>query len=362
MGRKKTVEANSDAPIDVLSQLESQLEDKFGEGIFSTCQSIRERNKTIIPIGPVLNRLAGGGITSGSWSVFTGAPKIGKTTSALCAAANAQKVEYGYLDPLTGVRRGRRVYYGDIEGRLKSRDLSGIPGLNTDPEWFRIIGSTPDKTLSAEDFLFALDLVIKTDPGAFVIIDSISLLAEERRLAEYGVQTRGGQAKAVSDFCARNATVVPVKDTIVIAITHQISNTSGYGPSTIEKTPSSLRYAVDAKFKGTRVEAWTNGQDDEPHGQIITWVCECSALRGPGRKGQSYIRYGSGIDVHMENIMFGVDLGLISKKGSWYTTAIDGVEDDRQIKAQGTESLRAELIKNLEIYDLLEKQVLELIQ
>jgi recombination protein RecA len=176
-------------------------------------------------------------------------------------------------------------------------------------------------------------------------------------MLEFGKQTRGGQAKIISDFCSRLATVVPIKDSIVICITHNISNTSGYGASIIEKTPSSLLYQIDYKLKGFKSTAWTLSEGADPIGQVVDWLCECSGLRGPGRKCQSYIRYGQGIDEVAELVNFAIDLGLISKAGAWYS--IEGTEG----KYQGFEKL-CDFLKekdNIEVLGNLDKQVSEML-
>ena len=69
----------------------------------------------------------GGGVPEGSLFIMTGPEKIGKTLTALTFCANAQK-------------RNRQIYYGNIEARLRKRDIEGIKELDSTPEKIKIIG------------------------------------------------------------------------------------------------------------------------------------------------------------------------------------------------------------------------------
>lgn len=356
MGRKPK---NSDEPkvaLSAIDQLDKEISEEFGEGIFVSANMIKERHKTTIPVSPALNRILGGGVTSGSWITLTGAPKVGKTTTALHTAARAQRPEFGYLDKTTGEVKPRNVYLIDAEGRLKERDLNGIPGLITTPDRFRVTTSSEDTILSAEKFLNIVDKIIHTDKGAYIIIDSISCLAEEKRLTEIGAQTRGGQAKIVSDFCSRNATVVPIRDHIIVCITHIIANTSGYGAHRVEKTPNSLLYQVDFKLRALKEEEWKDSDGEEPYGKIVDWKCECSGLRGPGAKCQSYLRFGQGIDEVQEMINFAVDFGIITKKAAWFSGEFEGFEP---FKVCGMPALYEMLSSNPDLYNKIAAEAAE---
>ena len=79
-------------------------------------------NLKVISVSPALDVALGGGIREGSWVIFTGEPKTGKTTTALHFAANCQKEENG----------SRPVIFINAEGRLKSMNLGGVKGLDID--------------------------------------------------------------------------------------------------------------------------------------------------------------------------------------------------------------------------------------
>ena len=87
--------------------------------------SITERPLKVISVGPKLDMALGGGVPEGSLFIMTGPEKVGKTVTALTFCANAQRYH------------NRQIYYANIEGRLKKRDLEGISDLDLDPEKIR---------------------------------------------------------------------------------------------------------------------------------------------------------------------------------------------------------------------------------
>jgi len=141
----------------------------FGDDIILSGNTVVDRKSIIIPVSPSLDIVLNGGIPEGSFVVFTGQPKCGKTTTSLDFAAAAQRPEYQ-----GDLKNPREVYYLNIEGRLKKRDLEGIPGL--DLAKFHVIGSQQGKILHAEEYLQIAEKIINEIPGSVVIIDSYSAL------------------------------------------------------------------------------------------------------------------------------------------------------------------------------------------
>src|SRR5688500_4409942 len=88
-----------------LDKIEAQFKKDYGDNIIVDAEHILNHPPQIVPLSPKLD-LAIGGVPEGSWITSSGAPKSGKTTTALSFAANAQKDENG----------GRFVYYLNIEG------------------------------------------------------------------------------------------------------------------------------------------------------------------------------------------------------------------------------------------------------
>jgi recombination protein RecA len=283
---------------------------EYGEGVIIDGRSASEQPQVIIPISPSHDIITSGGILEGSWVGVTGHPKTGKTTWALSFAANAQLPEYG----------ARPVYYSKVEGRLSINHLKGIKGLNLDKGMFHIIQSRPGRVLTAQDHLTILLNIIRSVPGAVIIIDSISALCDEREMTEgVGTETRGGGAKLFSQFCRTANNVVPTNRSIIIGVTHLICNTSGMGAQLVERAARMWLYQKDYDLRTVGKKPWKAGE--RQIGLEIKWACNTSALGPPGMTIDSYLRFGVGIDRLYEGLNLGIQANIIKQAGAWFTFA-----------------------------------------
>lgn len=331
--------------------IKTDIKKNFGDDIILSGNSVIDKKVLNISVSPSLDIALNGGIPEGSFVIFTGQPKCGKTTTSLYIAALAQQEKYAYGD----FADGREVYYLNIEGRLKKRDLSGINGLNLDR--FHIIGSKTGKILHAEEYLQIAERIINEVPGSVLIIDSYSALCTESEItSDMSKMQRADGAKLLAKFCRKVANVIPVNKNIVIGITHLMGN-PGYGSSEWkEKSGQAIAYQTDVKLKATYFKAWNVGKEETQIGQTIEWQVICSALGPPGAKITSYIRYGVGVDKEMELFNLATDLGLIDKGGAWYT--FTNVKDTP--KFQGAEKARDFISQNPDIYESLWASVKEM--
>lgn len=322
----------------------------FGDDIILTGNAVVDRKVITIPVSPSLDIVLNGGIPEGSFVVLTGQPKCGKTTSSLDFCATAQRPEYAY----GSFKDGREVYYLNIEGRLKKRDLEGIAGL--DLNRFHVIGSQQGKILHGEEYLQIAERIINEIPGSIIIIDSYSALCTEAEItSDMDKMQRADGAKLLAKFCRKVANVIPVNKNIVIGITHLMGNPTGYGAEFKEKSGQAIAYQTDIKLRAKSFKPWLLSADSTQIGQEIEWQVVCSALGPPGASITSYIRYGQGIDKQMELVQLASDIGLIHKGGAWYT--LTSLED--KPKFQGTEKIRQYLVDNPEVYQTLLASVKE---
>lgn len=223
------------------TKIESKFNiDDFKKNIVSA--SHIRRPKKVITISPNLDMALGGGVPEGSFVILTGAQKLGKTTLALQLAANAQKLEFG----------NRKVYYADVEGRIKERDIDGIFGLDTSPENFIVIGSTEERLLYAHHYLDLALHFLKTQKNIVMIIDSVSQLCSEGRITEStGDRYRDDVPLMLASFTKQVANILPVTNNILVVITHIIAN-QGHGMSpTMEASGKKIQYQGDVKMKAT---------------------------------------------------------------------------------------------------------------
>lgn len=320
---------------DNLSGVDSTIAKKFGSNIFISAESIIDRKRAIIPVSPAINLILGGGIESGSFCIVTGAPKIGKTATVLKFCSNAQRIpsEFG----------NRMVYYLNIEGRIKSRDLRAN-NLLLDDEHFKLISSAPGSILNGEAFIEIAENIIKEQPGAIVILDSISAICtEEEMVSDLNTRFRANAPLLLARFCRRISQILPVNDSIVIAITHQMANMGMGYKQKLESSGTKIQYQNDVKLEAQYSKPLTQGENQI--GQEIHWVAANTSLIGPGRKCTSFLRFNHGIDEELELAELACDLGLVKKasaKGGWLSINYN----DEEKKVQGKEGLREFIINN----------------
>ena len=328
--------------------IEKDILKEFGEGIIRSGSAVVDAELLTIPVSPSIDVILGGGIPEGSFVVLTGQPKCGKTTLSLHFASRCQNPKYnGEL-----CKEGRHVYFFNIEGRLKKRDLEGIPGLDLDR--FHVIGSEPGKILSAEDYLSIAEKTINNVPGSVVILDSYSALCTEAEITSgMDKMQRADGAKLLAKFCRKVANVVPVNKNVVIGITHLMGNPTGYGAEFKEKSGQAVAYQVDVKLRARRFSPWEISGTQI--GQTIEWQVITSALGPPGGRIESYLRYGEGIDELTELIVLGTDLGIIQKAGAWMTLSF--VEEEEKPKFQGIEKCRIALLENPQFRESLQNSI-----
>jgi recombination protein RecA len=292
------------------------LKKKFGDGIIVSGQSIADTEKMVIPFSPAHDLMLGGGIGEGTWTIVTGPAKVGKTTSALDFAGTAQSPEYD--SPDSGPRK---VFFFNIEGRLKGRDLRGIKTLTLSEDRFEVVKSKKGKILNAADYLECAETYINEVPGCVIVFDSFSqLCSKERQDAAIGDRFRDDTPILLSNFCKRMCNVLPVNDVVFIGITHLISNqTPGSMKQSSEAGGRKIQYNSDIKMHATHRTLYPKETEGTAKGQIIHWKCDWAASGAPGGKCESLLRYNHGIDKEWELIKIAGDLGIVNVAGSWLT-------------------------------------------
>jgi RecA/RadA recombinase len=295
----------------------------FGEDVATSGDSLLDVEKVIIPVCPTLDLIHNGGLQEGTFVIFSGQPRCGKTTTSLHFAGKAQSAQYGH----------RQVIFLNTEARLERRDLQGIGDLKTDLEHFVLIRSIPPylndkgeviragKILTAKDYLKIAERFLINTTRRVVILDSVSAMIGESEWMDGLDSVAMGEAQRLfSKFMRRMVPVIATNKHIFIGTVHLYSNLSNTGPKWLEKMSSSANYGLATKFKSTHFTTIRAGntKDGEAIGQEVHWICERSPLGPPGSATTSTIRYGQGIDEVKEIIDFAIDINLIEKNGTWY--------------------------------------------
>ena len=304
--------------------------------------SITDQKLKIISISPKLDIALGGGVPEGSLFIMTGPEKVGKTLTALTFCANAQQ-------------DNRKIYYGNVEGRLRKRDIEGIKELDSDAEKIQIIGSTQGNILSAEKYLGIFDQIIHTQPNTICVIDSFSALASDAELTgDLTDQQVMSVQKVLAKFCRRMAPALPINKVTVVGITHLMANVStfGRGKAKVEKSGTALKYQVDVKLHASHTKPIMQGETQI--GQTVHWQVVTSSIGPPGQKVESHIKYGRGIWKEMELADLLVDFGIVKKSGTWLTLP-------NEEKMQGKNNLATYLENNPDQYKQFENDIFSMI-
>jgi recombination protein RecA len=344
---------------------------EYGQIISDGAKVLEEKkNYKVINVSPAVDIALGGGLREGTWLTLTGDPKSGKTTTAMQIAANCQK-------------EGRPIIYLDVEGRLKDMNFEVA---DLDPSKMNIV-HPEDRPLPAEDFLdVAHKLMSHPDyHGAVLIIDSISSLMPAKELDGDMTPGRAGLPKILSIFTKKMGQLLPRQRGLVIAITHFIANTAGFGASKMADGGTKIQYQADTRMEiksgGEKISAvtpWLNS-NKERIGQAINWKILCSSMGPPGGQVQSWIKYGYGIDKTQEILILALDLGMIEKAGAWMTCAfmadkkdlakkinpdLDTENEEALMKAfkfQGQDNLYNFLNSNPDVVKALEQDIKEIL-
>ncbi len=301
----------------------------------------------VISVTPKIDIALGGGVPEGCLFIMTGPEKIGKTVHALQFCKNAQQVKLEN-------EQNRKIYYGNVEGRLKKRDLEGIKGLDFSEDSFKLVGSTKGNILSGEKYLAIFDNIIHNEPHAVCVIDSFSALAAESELVgDITDHQVAAMNRYLAKFTRRFANVLPINRVTLVGVTHLMANIQkfGAGKTKIEKSGNALKYAQDVKLWATHREPLKQGETQI--GQKVHWIVENSAIGAPGQKVTSIIKYGHGIWNEYELAELAKDFGVV--EGKTWITLPNGE------KVQGMSNFATYLEENPSYYEELRQQVFEMI-
>lgn len=299
---------------------------------------VMQSEKPIIKLSPTFNSICGG-IKGGSFVLMGGPPKCGKTITCLDFAARAQKSGY-------------TVLYLNSEGRLAERDIEGCSKLDYSEDKIKIVTSSSENKVSAEQYLGLVLHYMEKEERLFVIADSLSYMEAEKQLNDSTCDlTRDTSPRIMSQFCKKLAPYISSSDHIFLGVVHLIANTSGYGKAIVESGGNKIQYAADIKLRLKNYEPIIDADiyRDREYGRKINWVCETSNMGFPRMEGTSYVILGEGIDDVAELLPIALETGVMSKGGAWYNYG----EEKFQGEKKAIEALR----NNPEMYEEVKKEV-----
>ncbi len=311
----------------------ANIEKQFGKGSLMRLGDEAAVKVPAIPTGALSLDLALGigGLPRGRVVEIYGPESSGKTSIALHAVAEAQKL-------------GGVAAFIDAEHAL---DPSYARALGVDIN--ELLVSQPD---TGEQALEIADMLVRSGSVDIVVIDSVAALTPKAEIdGEMGDSHVGLQARLMSQALRKLSGSLHRSKTCAVFI-NQLREKIGVMFGSPETTPGgrALKFYSSVRLDVRRIETLKDGTDAV--GNRVRVKVVKNKVSPPFRQAEFDIIYGEGISREGSLIDVGVDEGIIRKAGAWYTY------DGEQL-GQGKENARQFLKDNEDVAREIEKKVKE---
>ena len=334
----KTTSAAPSSGEDKMKALQTamaKIERDFGKGSIMKLGDQPVEKVEVIPTGSVgLNAALGvGGYPRGRIIEIYGPESSGKTTLALHAMAEAQKM--GGVAAFIDAEHAFDPYYAAALGVNNSN----------------LLVSQPD---NGEQALQIADQLISSAAIDIIVIDSVAALTPKAEIeGDMGDNKVGLQARLMSQALRKLTSTISKTKTCCIFI-NQLREKIGvmFGNPETTTGGNALKFYSSVRIDIRRVTAIKNG--DEVVGNQVRAKVVKNKVAPPFRKAEFEITFGEGISRLGELADLGVQYGIIQKSGSWFSY------DGSKI-AQGRERLKGVLADNPELATEIEDQIMDVV-
>ena len=320
-----------------LKEALEMIEKQYGKGaIMRMGDDSIKTNVEVIPTGSIsLDMATGvGGYPRGRIIEIYGPESSGKTTLALHAVAEAQKMN------------GKAAFI-DAEHAL-------------DPVYARSLGVDVDELLvsqpdTGEQALEICEMLSRSGAIDIMVIDSVAALVPRAEIqGEMGDSHVGLQARLMSQALRKIAGAVNKSNTCVIFI-NQLREKIGISYGNPETTTGgrALKFYATMRLEVRKGEAIKSG--DETLGNRTKVKIVKNKVAPPFRKTEFDIMFGEGVSVTGDIMDAAVDNEIIDKAGSWYSY-------DGQRIGQGRENVKTFLADNEEILKEIKTKLLDILK
>ena len=308
-----------------------KIEKTFGKGSIMKMGDEKIEEIGVISSGSIgLNAALGvGGYPRGRVIEIYGPESSGKTTLAIHAIAEAQKV-------------GGVAAFIDAEHAF-DRFYAAKLGVDVG----NLLISQPD---NGEQALEIAEQLIRSSAVDIVVIDSVAALTPKKEIeGDMGDSNVGLQARLMSQALRKLASAISKTNTTCIFI-NQLREKIGimFGNPETTTGGNALKFYASVRLDFRKGTALKDGEDIIGN-QVRVKVVK-NKVAPPFRKAEFDIMYGEGISRSGEIIDLGSDLGIIKKSGSWYSY------NDTKL-GQGRDAAKATIKDNPELAEELEKLV-----
>lgn len=321
------------------NQLESILKEinkQYGNGSVMLLGESATMDIEVIPSGSLTLDLALGigGYPKGRIVEIYGPESCGKTTLAIHAVAEAQKM-------------GLKAAYIDAENAF-DRDYASNLGVDVNSLLF----AQPD---CGEDCLEIATKLISSGKIGILVIDSVAALIPKAELeGAIGDARVGLQARMMSQALRKMVGIIKKSNCCCIFI-NQLRDKIGvlFGNPETTTGGNALKFYASIRLDVRRSSQIKDG--DEATANLTKVKVVKNKCAPPFRKAEFEIEYGKGINRFNEIIDQAIEFDILHKSGSWF------YYEDTQI-AQGKNNVIGILKDNPELLEEIEQQVIQQIQ
>lgn len=327
-----TQEPNADK-LKALQAAMDKIEKSFGHGAIMRMGADEIESIEVIPSGSIgLDAALGvGGYPKGRIVEIYGPESSGKTTLAIHAIAEAQKL-------------GGVAAFIDAEhafDRFYAQNL----GVDVNNLWI----SQPD---NGEQALEIADQLIRSSAVDIVVIDSVAALTPKAEIeGDMGDNKVGLQARLMSQALRKLTATISKTNTTCIFI-NQLRDKIGvlFGNPETTTGGNALKFYSSVRLDIRRITTLKDG--DQVLGNQVRVKVVKNKVAPPFRKAEFDIMFGTGISRSGEVVDLGVQTGIIKKSGSWFSY-------DGQRLSQGRDAAKKLIEDNEELAAELEAKILE---
>lgn len=310
-----------------------QIEKQFGKGSIMKLGEGSKLNVESVSTGALdLDIAIGiGGLPRGRIIEIYGPESSGKTTVALHAIAEHQKV-------------GGTAAFIDAEHAL---DPAYAENLGVDIE--NLIVSQPD---TGEQALEIAEALVRSGAVDIVVVDSVAALVPKAEIeGEMGDSHIGLQARLMSQALRKLAGAIKRSNTTVIFI-NQLREKVGvmFGSPETTSGGRALKFYASVRLDVRRIE--TLKQGDEMIGNRTRIKVVKNKVAPPFKQAEVDIMYGKGISKEGNILDVGVNADIVNKSGSWYNY-------NEHKLGQGRENAKDFLRDNKEVANEIECKIRE---
>ena len=334
---KETMDADASKleKIKILQSTLDKIEKNYGKGSIMKLGDRPEEDLEVIPTGSISldNALGVGGFPKGRVIEIYGPESSGKTTLAIHAIAESQKM-------------GGIAAFIDAEHAFDSTYAKKL-GVDID----NLFVSQPD---NGEQALEIADNLIRSGAIDIIVIDSVAALTPKAEIdGEMGESKMGLQARLMSQ-ALRKLTATISKTKCCCIFINQLREKLGvmFGNPETTTGGNALKFYASVRIDIRRTQAIKDG--DQNIGNRVKVKIVNNKVAPPFRTCEFDLMFGEGISKIGEIIDMGVEHDIIKKSGSWFSYGESKL-------AQGREALKQLLRDNVELADELEAKIREAI-